>query len=105
MVLNTVIAGGDELVRVVVGDLVDARPTTDRSLWRTLTAQKHLNMHHVVLLDMLRVIVLGTVEYQISWFHLLKLKFYRQGIVLVSLVAWTQLESELVSQIPYSSSD
>ena len=77
MVLNTVIAGGDELVGLVVGNLIDACPAADRSLGRALSAQKNLNMHHVVLLDMLWIVVLGTVEYQIPRLHLLELKLYR----------------------------
>ena len=70
MILDAVVAGRNELVILVVGDLVDAGSTTHRAVaW----AQVDLNMHHVVLLDVFRLIVLSAIEDEITRLHLIKL--------------------------------
>lgn len=70
VVLNAVVARRHELKVVVVGDLIDASPAADGSIAR---AEIHFDMHHVVLLNVLGAVVLGTVEDEIAWFHLIEL--------------------------------
>ena len=62
-----------------------------------LTTKKNLNVNHVVLLDVLRAIILGTIENYIARLHLMKLQFDWQCIILVSLITWSKLETEFIS--------
>ena len=86
----------------MVGYLVDAGSTAHRAVaW----AQVDLDMHHVVLLDVLRLIVLGAVKDEVTWLHLIKLQADRQRIKLVSLIARAKLEAKMLPQIINCPSD
>lgn len=52
-----------------------------------------------MLLDMLWMIVLCSIEYDISRLHFVSFEFDWQGIKLVSLIAWAKLKAKFVSQI------
>ena len=60
-----------KLVRVMVTDLVDARPAAYRPLVIRPTSQEYLDVDHVVLLYVLWLVVLRTVENQVARFHLM----------------------------------
>ena len=63
------VACRDELVILVIGYLIDTSSASDRAIaW----AQGHFNMHHVMFLDVLRIVVLRAVKYQIARLHLVK---------------------------------
>lgn len=77
---------------------VDASATAYRLLPR-FASEEDFYMNHVMLLDMLWMVVLGSVEYDISRLHFVSFEFDWQGIKLVSLITWTKLKAEFVSQI------
>ena len=52
-------------------------------------------MHHVVLDDRFRVVVLRRVENQVSRFHIFLLQVDWTGIILVALVARAEFEAEV----------
>ena len=69
VILDTVVTCRNELEVLVVGDLVYAGSTADRAVAR---AQVDLNVHHVVLLNVFRLIVLCAVKDEIPWLHLIE---------------------------------
>lgn len=87
-------------------DPANARPAADRLLtcWRTV-AQENLHMHHVVLLHVHRLVVVGTVEDYVARLHFFLLESDRQRVKLVSLVAATQREPKFDPQVADSSRD
>ena len=102
MVLDAVVARRNELVVLVVRDLIDTGPTAHRAV---AGAQVDLNVHHVVLLNVFRLIVLSAVEDEIPWLHLIKLQAYRQRIELVGLITRTKLEAKMLTKIINCPSD
>ena len=63
-------------------------------------ACEDLDMHHVVDLGVARVVVRRRVEDQVPREHLLLGELLGQGVVLVTLVPTTDLEAELLGQVP-----
>ena len=98
VVLNTVILSAHKAVRVVIGDLID-RSTTANGFLSSFAAQKHLDMHHVMLDYCLWVVHLGTVENDIAGLHVLFLDFQGQRIKLIALITWPQLETKVFPQV------
>lgn len=80
----------------MVGHFIDARAATDRSFYR-FTAEVHLNVHHVMFLNVLRTVVSGTIEDKITWLHLLFRQLNRQSIKLVGLVAGAKMKAKFVA--------
>ena len=59
----------NELVILVIGYLIDTSSASYRAIaW----AQVDLDMHHVMFLNVLGIVVLCAVKYQITWLHLVK---------------------------------
>ena len=105
MVLDAVIGARHELVRVMVGDLIDASARSYRSLVIRSSAQINLNMRHVMFLYVLWGVISGTVEDNVSRDHLLKLQINGQSVELVGLVSTSEHKAKLGSQVVYCSTN
>lgn len=99
MILNTVVGLRLKSKRVVHLHSASAAPTSNRFFVVWTAPEKHFHVHHVMLLDVLWVVVLGWVENDISRLHLTLLQLDRQRVVLVGLIAASERKPELVPQV------
>lgn len=100
MVLDVEILFRLELKRFVAGHVADARPTADRLLpSRRAITNEHLHMHHVVLLNMHRLVVVRAVKYQVPRPKLLLFQSDWQCVKLIGLISSTQRETKFYPQI------
>ena len=104
VILNAMVTGGDKFVWVMIRNFIDVCSASYRLLRSAFAAQIYFNMHHIMLLDMLWVIVFSAIEDNITRLHLWELQLDGKRIKLVALIAWTQLETEMLSEIVNGSS-
>ena len=89
-----------KLERLMKGDVAVARPTPDRLLATGgAIAQENFHVHHVMLLHVQWLVVVGTVEDQVARPQLRLLQSYRQSVILISLVSAPKGETELHSEV------
>lgn len=79
-----------ELKRFVAGHVADARPTANGLLSRRRAIpNEHLHMHHVVFLNMHRLVVVSAVKYQVPRPEILLFQGDRQCVKLIGLITST----------------
>ena len=89
-----------ELKRFVASHMADASPTADRLLSsRRAVSNEHLHMHHVVLLNMHRLVVVRAVKYQVPRPELLLFQSDWQCVKLIGLISSTQRETKFYPQV------
>ena len=89
-----------ELKRFVAGHVADASPTANGLLSRRRSiTNENLHMHHVVFLNMHRLVVVRAVKYQVPRPELLLFQGDRQCIKLIGLISSTQCEAKFYPQV------
>ena len=101
VVLDRVVFASDKSEAIMIAHLVERSSWTDRFL-ASLASQEHFNVHHIVLDDGFRVVVLGWVEDQVTWAHFFFFQIDGASIELVALIARSQFEPEVFAQIIHS---
>ena len=99
MILDTVVARRVKSIIIIDRHFVCLRPTADGPPTR---AQIDLNMHHIMLLNLPRLVVFRTVKDQIARPQLILLQFNRQSVKLVALIPMPKLEAKVTLQVTHS---